>query len=153
VSDGALVEAEKSAGLPADREPVVDGAEPSGVGSALEALLALEAMGAEGIAGTDALLARAVARASGEPAGAAPTLARVASTRLPTVVVSTDARLRRAVLSLDRADVFVATGPVPKFSVFDGRDDGRAYVCRGTRCLLPTADPNTLVTLLREMPS
>jgi uncharacterized protein YyaL (SSP411 family) len=149
VSETALVEAEKSAGLPADREPVVDGADPSGVGLALRALTALEALGAEGIAGVDALLDRAVARAAAEPPGAAPTIDRVATTRLPTVVVSTDARLRRAALALDRADVFVATGPVPRFSVFEGRGDGRAYVCRGTRCLLPTDDAVELATLLR----
>jgi uncharacterized protein YyaL (SSP411 family) len=72
---------------------------------------------------------------------------------LPTIVVSTDARLRSAALALDRADVFVAAGPVAKFSVFEGRDDRRAYVCRGTRCLLPIEDPDTLMTLLRERSS
>ncbi len=150
VSGGALVEAEKSAGLPADREPVADGADPSGVGMALRALSALEALGAEGIEGIDELLDRAVARAAADPLGAAPTLARVVASRVPTVVVSTDARLRRVALALDRADVVVASGPVPCFSVFEARDDGRAYVCRGTRCLLPTDDPSALATLLRS---
>jgi uncharacterized protein len=153
VSRGALVEAEKSAGLPADREPVVDGADPSGAGMALEALTALEALGAAGIDGIDGLLERAVARAAAEPAGAAPTLARVLASRVPTVVVSNRVGLRRAALALDRADVVVAAGPVAGFSAFEGRDDGRAYVCRGTSCLLPTDDPRAVGDLLRSGPS
>jgi uncharacterized protein len=153
VSGRALVEAERSAGLPADREPVLDGADPSGVGSALLALTALEGLGADGIEGIDALLDRAIARAAAEPTGAAPTLARVVANRLPTVVVSTDARLRRAALALDRGDIVVAAGPVAGFSVFEGRGDGRAYVCRGTRCLLPTNDADALVALLRGVSS
>src|SRR5262249_35212704 len=110
-------------------------------------------LGAEGITGIDALLERALVRAAQEPSGAAPTLARVVASRLPTVVVSTNARLRRVALALDRADVFVAAGPVQHFSVFEARGDARAYVCRGTVCLLPTDDAQALATLLRRSAS
>jgi uncharacterized protein len=56
--------------------------------------------------------------------------------------------LVRAVQSRFLPDAVLAWGEPYESPLWEGRDDGRAYVCRNYACQLPATDPDTLLTQL-----
>jgi uncharacterized protein YyaL (SSP411 family) len=65
------------------------------------------------------------------------------------VVVAGDRRdLVRAVQSRFLPDAVLAWGERYDSPLWEGRDDGRAYVCRNYACQLPAADEDTLTRQL-----
>lgn len=165
---GALLAAPVGeAPLPWVRSPVRDGAEPAAVGLALLALQRLQALGDRALDGVAVgrALAAACARFEEDP-GARPTLLRVLARhhRPPRTVVITGP-LGQSWTQMLRAagqappSVAVAARPFPAsttdvsaYAVFDNRGQAsqvQAWLCEGTSCRLPFADPERLASALR----
>jgi uncharacterized protein YyaL (SSP411 family) len=133
---------------------LLDNATPSANSLAANALLRLGTL-----VGDDALIDRATAIVAllAEPAGRHPMAfgnllgaLGLAADGLTEVVVAGDrADLVTAVQRVYRPNVVLAWGERYPSPLWDGRDDGRAYVCRNYACQLPATDVETLEAQLR----
>jgi uncharacterized protein YyaL (SSP411 family) len=69
---------------------------------------------------------------------------------LEIVIAGHDAVLRECAQQRFLPESVLAWGEPTASPLWAGREDGRAYVCEGGTCLLPTGDPNELERLIDD---